>query len=567
MLKELYQEELANLRVLGSDFSKNNPALAPMLGAKGDDPDVERLLEGVAFLSSLVRSTLAEGFPDLIQSLLRMVFPAVLLPIPSTTMMHFRPVRGFAEPVAVKAGAALASLPVNGVSAKFTTTRPLTVLPAQISAVNCEEGQSGLTTVSLTVSSPAPLNRWLPDRLVIHLAGDYPEASERRRVFLRHIDEVEAISEGRAISLGPGSLSSGGFGADERALPNQPLLAFNLIQEYFTVPQKLLFLNIDGLGPLTKSPQMNLTLKFHLKNLTGPLGSMRPENFLLNACPAVNVFPHPAHPLIIDHRHDEYLLQPQDFDAEKLAIFSVEGVSSLTADGQSKIYAPFENFTRHNEGLYRIVRRLSPITDQGEYFLSLIYREGQSPGPETFSVNLKCLNVGITEHLRTGEICLPTDSSPSTATFANIIPPTTSCPPISADWQLWRLISHLHVNLIPFLTAAGLREILVLHSAVNDPDLGRSLSNRKRVESVESVTANREDFFIQGLPYRGSRIDLTADQDGFASSGDLDLFGEVLDHFFGLFHQINTYSRLSVTVKNTRQVLSWPPRLGAKRLV
>ncbi|MDR1396039.1 MAG: type VI secretion system baseplate subunit TssF, partial [Deltaproteobacteria bacterium] len=96
MLKDLYQEELANLRVLGSQFSRDNPALAPMLGARGDDPDVERLLEGVAFLSSLVRSTLDEGFPDLVQDLLRMVFPAGLLPVPSAVMMHFRPLPGFA---------------------------------------------------------------------------------------------------------------------------------------------------------------------------------------------------------------------------------------------------------------------------------------------------------------------------------------------------------------------------------------------------------------------------------------------------------------------------------------
>jgi type VI secretion system protein ImpG len=116
------------------------------------------------------------------------------------------------------------------------------------------------------------------------------------------------------------------------------------------------------------------------------------------------------------------------------------------------------------------------------------------------------------------------------------------------------------------MTIQGLKEILDLYAQPNDPDLGRGLSNSKRIEAVEELSIKLEDYFLKGVPYRGSRVELTVDPAGFASAGDLSLFGEVLDHFFGLFHQINVFSRLVIKLKNVGSELKWPPRLGVKRL-
>jgi type VI secretion system protein ImpG len=402
--------------------------------------------------------------------------------------------------------------------------------------------------------------------LVVHLAGDYPEACERRRILFRRVKEIEAEAQGQTVRLGPESLGLWGFGPDERALPSNPLLAFNLLEEYFIVPQKLLFFKVSGLKALSGSPSSSLVLRFRLHNLTALLAPARPEDFLLNAVPAINVFPHPAHPFSVDHRRVEYLLAPQDQEEEKLEIFAVDEVVSRSANGQSKVYEPFERFYGKSQGLYRVVRRVSPITGRGEHYLSFIYQKGQDLSPETISATLRCHNGPMTDYLRTGEICAPTDSSPAMVSFANIIPPTRACPPLDHDWRLWRLLSHLQANLSPTLSAYGLKEILGLHVRHNDPDLGRSLSNRKRIEAVEGLAVRLEDFFIKGRPYRGSQVEVTVDPTGFADLGDLDLFGEVLDHFFGLFHQINAYSRLDVKIKGGGQTLAWPPRLGLRRL-
>ncbi len=55
---------------------KPNPGLAPLLGIdSASDPDVERLLEGVAFLTGMVRQRLDDEFPEFIQELAQLLYP------------------------------------------------------------------------------------------------------------------------------------------------------------------------------------------------------------------------------------------------------------------------------------------------------------------------------------------------------------------------------------------------------------------------------------------------------------------------------------------------------------
>ena len=55
MFNKYYQDELTYLRELGKEFAAAYPAIAPLLAERGADPDVERLLEGVAFLTGRIR--------------------------------------------------------------------------------------------------------------------------------------------------------------------------------------------------------------------------------------------------------------------------------------------------------------------------------------------------------------------------------------------------------------------------------------------------------------------------------------------------------------------------------
>ena len=55
-----FQQDAA-IRELGKEFAERNPRLAPFLAVEGQDPDVERLLEGFAFLTGRLRQKLDKG--------------------------------------------------------------------------------------------------------------------------------------------------------------------------------------------------------------------------------------------------------------------------------------------------------------------------------------------------------------------------------------------------------------------------------------------------------------------------------------------------------------------------
>lgn len=61
-----YQRELSFLRREGADFAQQYPQIARRLDVAGDtvtDPDVERLIESVAFLTARIQHVIDQEFP------------------------------------------------------------------------------------------------------------------------------------------------------------------------------------------------------------------------------------------------------------------------------------------------------------------------------------------------------------------------------------------------------------------------------------------------------------------------------------------------------------------------
>src|SRR5512141_2299308 len=94
MFSKYYQSELAFLRGMGKEFAAAHPELAGLLAERGGDPDVERLLEGFAFLSARIRERLDDAVPELIHDLTEILLPHYLRPVPACTVVEFQPVAG-----------------------------------------------------------------------------------------------------------------------------------------------------------------------------------------------------------------------------------------------------------------------------------------------------------------------------------------------------------------------------------------------------------------------------------------------------------------------------------------
>lgn len=86
-----YRQELDHLRQLSKLLATEKPHLARFLAEKEADPDIERLLEGVAFLTGNLRQKIEDEFPELTHGLIRMLWPNYLRPVPSMTLIEYAP--------------------------------------------------------------------------------------------------------------------------------------------------------------------------------------------------------------------------------------------------------------------------------------------------------------------------------------------------------------------------------------------------------------------------------------------------------------------------------------------
>ena len=111
-LEHYFRDELAWLRLQGRQFAQAHPELTRFLSEQTTDPDVERLLEGFAFLTGSLRAKIEDEFPELTHGLLNMLWPNYLRPVPSMTIVQFSAIPGaLAQPAFVARGCPLDSVP------------------------------------------------------------------------------------------------------------------------------------------------------------------------------------------------------------------------------------------------------------------------------------------------------------------------------------------------------------------------------------------------------------------------------------------------------------------------
>src|SRR6202789_4428337 len=140
-----YERELDYLRKSSAQFSAKHPKVASRLQlepTKCEDPHVERLLESFAFLAARVHLKMEDEFPEITDGLLSIVYPQLVRPIPSMSVVEFQldPEKGkLTSGMKIERNSPLYSEPIGGVPCTFrtcydTTLWPLTVSAAELSA-------------------------------------------------------------------------------------------------------------------------------------------------------------------------------------------------------------------------------------------------------------------------------------------------------------------------------------------------------------------------------------------------------------------------------------------------
>jgi type VI secretion system protein ImpG len=605
-----YERELAFLRQMGVQFADKYPKIASRLSLEPDkceDPHVERLLEAFAFLAARVHLKIDDEFPEITEALLSIIYPHFIRPVPSMTIANFRvnPEQGqIGGGLKIPRGSVLSSRPVGGVPCKFRTCYdtyvwPLSVVVAEWKtpdrlqpAIKAPEAAAALR-IELKCWPDITFEKLRPNPLRLFLNGEsglihtlYELLCSRCTQIL--VRDPTPGSRLRPVELRPEALRPVGFAEDEGMLPypRRSFTGYRLLHEYFTFPDKFFFLDLTGLeaalagGFKDRAELIFLIAPFELADRRQALELGVTEKTFQTACaPAVNLFEQTAEPILLTERRFDYPIVPDIRRPNATEIFSVDEVVSVRPGTQEPVrFEPFYSF-RHGlrgsrgQAFWMASRRASGRRDDEgtEMFLSLVDLEQRpvAPDVDSLTVRLTCSNRDLPSRLpfgmESGDFEL--ESGAPVHSIMALRKPTPALRPPTGKSSLWRLISHLSLNYLS-LVAEGreaLQEILKLYNFTN------SSYSVKQIEGITELKSRPQFARIiseNGITFaRGTRVDLELDEENFVGGGAY-LFASVIEHFLGLYVTLASFSQLSASTRQRKEVLKlWPPRAGSRILL
>jgi len=609
MLDELlpyYEDELTYLRRLSREFAARYPKIAPRLMLEGDtceDPHVERMIESFAFLTARIHRKLDDEFPQVTEALLSVLYPHFLRPVPSMSIAQLQPAPGLTAMQRLPRGTLLLTRPVQGMPVRYRTAYPVDAWPVRVADARLEAAErsafapgagGSVATLRIRIEPEGQLQlSQLPiDSLRFHLDGESPLVHALFELLLNSTTRISLHAPAGAPPVASQVLPRGafvpvGFGEDEGLLDYdaRSFLGYRLVQEYFALPEKFLFLDLVGLdfSAFPKGAEIVVELApfgrpERLARLEQAVGA---DTFRLNCTPIVNLFKQQAEPIRLTRERHEYPVVPDVRRPLGLEVYSVDSVRRFTRGSDSADVTGFTPFysVRHGlhddgDGCHWYARRqpsVRPNDDGTDLSISLVDRamDPRVPAVETLSLSLTCTNRDLPSQLPFGgdDSLLQVEQGGAVAQARLLRKP-------SATWRApmrmanqWRLISHLSLNHLS-LVDGGREALLEILSLYNYAD---SASLRKQIAGIVEVSGQPSVARIGQAPrqafVRGTDIELVFDEDQYVGSG-VYLLARVLDVFFGLYCTANSFTRLRVRSLQREGVLAeFPPRAGARPLV
>lgn len=603
-----YSRELDAVRRLAGEFADAHPKIAGRLRLAPDavdDPHVGRLLEGVAFLSARAQQRLDDEFPEITDALLGVLYPQYLSPVPSAAIVQLSCQAGVRVPVTVPSGTAIETDPVAGEPCRFRTAYETTLWPVEIESVKLTglplaapawSGVSGARSslrISLRTADPETTFAELGlDRLRCFLRGPLEQSLKLYELLAGHVIGIalaDGVNDARPTWLPATCIEPVGFAPQEALTPwsSRSFSGFRLLGEYFTLPEKFLFVDFCGLEARSLLQAGNrMEIFVYLDQASTDLEQrLQPDPLALGCTPMVNLFAKHCEPLPLTGQTSEYRISPDLRRPRAHEIWSVERVRELRSNGTTR---PWHPFYRHpaepadatanpdeTAGSYTLVRRDSPGRQGGtDVFLAPFdpVADIDLPADAVLSIDALCTNRdlpaalpfgGGQPHLRLSQgIAAVTGLRCLTAPTASLRPPLR-------ETRSWRLISQLSLGHLSIVGGSGaadsLREVLRLY------DLRDSTESRATIAALLSVQSQRGTARVPGARpgsfCRGLDVTLEFDARAWSSMG-LFLLACVMDRFLALHATVNSFVRTAVSLQGQGgTVARFAPRAGARVLV
>ncbi|MEM8662552.1 MAG: type VI secretion system baseplate subunit TssF [Pseudomonadota bacterium] len=579
-----YAEELSALRERAGRFAAAHPKLAGRLRLSpdtSDDPHVERLLQGVAFIGARVRQKLDDELPELTDGILETLYPHHLAPIPAMTLVAIEPAPSLAGIETIPRHAPLLTEPVDGEACEFRTTRDVALAPIRLSEARLESqpldapgfpgesaaclalrvepsaGAAGVSVSSLSVAIRAPWRRALAIHELVH-------NTVLGVAVARHADDRGAVH------LPASALSAIGFARDEAMLPFTPASSpgYRVLTEFFALPDAFLGFEIGG---LSHPPGEAFTVYIFLSEARPALErEVGAETFALHVTPCVNLFAQRAEPIAVDGIRLSHPIVPDARRSASREVYSVERVGFADETGRPMIAEPFfATKAGTSADVMWQHSRTTGVDGTSDSALALVDGGGRPlvrrRGVAT--ADCLCLNRDLPARLPFGAghpVMTLSKHGDAVAKVTCLTPPTPTLRLGDEEGRRWQLLSHLSLNHLSLGDddGAALRSILRLYS------VRATSETRLMVDAIRKVaTAPGTARMPGGAIVSGTDVAVTF------SPGEIDRAGayviaSVLDRFLGLYTSINSFTRLTAWLADEAQPFAaFPPRAAERPLL
>ena len=605
-----YERELDYLRKSAAQFAEKHPKVASRLvlePTKCEDPHVERLLEAFAFLTARVHLKMEDEFPEITEALLTVVYPQLVRPIPSMSVVEFQldPDKGkLTSGLKIERNSPLYSKPIGGVPCTFrtcydTTLWPLTISASELSppsrlkpAVKTNDSAWAIR-VELRCARDITFIGLKPDKLRFYLDGESGLVnilyellfSRLNRIMIRDLTTGSRLAP---LTLPASALNAVGFNPDEGMVPypSSSFAGHRLLMEYFAFPEKFFFIDLSGLEAVSEAGFKDaIEIIFLISEVEGDGRIQRLElelskkTFRLGCTPIVNLFSQVAEPIQLNQRKFEYSVVPDVRRPYSMEVFSVDEVSAINSNNQKiTTYEPFYSLRhsarKEDRPCFWLARRrpsTRPNDDGTEVSLSLVDLSTATVDPDAtvLSVRTTCTNRDLPARLPFGnqDSDFEMEGAAAMRRIVALRKPTQPVRPALGKSVLWRLVSHLSLNYLSLIEEGkeALQEILRLY------DVGRTAYSQNVIQSILQIRSKPHFTRLiseQGVSFaRGIRIEMEIDEDQFTGGGAF-LFASILERFLGMSASLNSFTQLSVTTPQRKEGLhEWQPRSGRKMLI
>ncbi|MET0645148.1 MAG: type VI secretion system baseplate subunit TssF [Pyrinomonadaceae bacterium] len=617
-----YERELAFVRQMGAEFAHKYPKVASRLLLEPDkceDPHVERLVEAFSFLAARVHLRLDDDFPEVTESLLNVLYPHYLAPIPSMSVVQFAFDPGQAKLTAgydIPRETALHSPPVQGTGTRcrFRTSYPVTLWPVEVAAASLEPAappdvQGRWREAVLRIDLRCLNNTTLAELQTAEGESDPPRPMESLRFYLygepqlthalyemifNHASGVELRAASKAatpratrnrsqpasVELPASVLSPVGFAPEEGMLPYsaRSFAGYRLLTEYFTFPEKFLFFDVGGLGEAARRGGFGdeFSLLIRLRDVAPPSGQVTAAAFQLGCTPVINLFRRVAEPIQLTHLQHEYRVVPDVHRQSSTEVYSVDAVTSTDPYlKETRHYQPFYS-VRHaegggaNESFWYATRRPSLRRDDAgtEVYVTLVDLgfNPRAPAADTVTAHVTAFNRDLPSKLPIGGPSrepigqgkgdfMVEGTGPLAHARCLRKPTDTVRPPLRRGAQ-WRLISHLSLNHLSI--SGGDDAAAALREILSLYNFTDSPAARRQVSGlvrVESRRAVRQTGERIGTGFVRG-VETTVELDEeMFAGGGLFLFASVLERFLGLYVTVNSFNQLVARTSQREEVL------------